>query len=81
MARRRFLMVDPANRLVAASLEAEWNARLSELTTAEEELVRFRSETQDELTADMRGRIMALCDDLSQLWADPAASAKRSSHC
>jgi Recombinase/Recombinase zinc beta ribbon domain len=27
-ARRRFMLVDPANRLVAAGLEAEWNARL-----------------------------------------------------
>jgi len=30
-ARRRFMLVDPANRLVAAGLEAEWNARLVEL--------------------------------------------------
>jgi hypothetical protein len=29
VARRRFMFVDPANRLVAAGLEAEWNAHLS----------------------------------------------------
>ena len=34
MARRRYLAVDPSNRLVAASLEAEWNARLEALTRA-----------------------------------------------
>jgi len=71
-ARRRFMLVDPANRLVAAGLEAEWNTRLSELATAEDELARFRSETQDQLTDDMRQRIMALCSDLSLFWTDPA---------
>jgi len=72
IARRRFLLVDPANRLVAANLEAEWNARLSELATGEEQLPHFRAEAKDQLTADMRRRIMELCRDLSQLWADPA---------
>jgi DNA invertase Pin-like site-specific DNA recombinase len=70
--RRRFMLVDPANRLVAAGLEAEWNAHLSELAAAEDELGRFRAETQDQLTTDMRRRIMALCGDLSRLWSDPA---------
>ena len=71
-ARRRFMLVDPANRLVAAGLEAEWNTRLSELAMAEDELARFRSKMQDQLTDDMRQRIMALRSDLSLLWADPA---------
>ncbi|HEX3396295.1 MAG TPA: recombinase family protein [Steroidobacteraceae bacterium] len=71
-ARRRFMLVDPANRLVAAGLEAEWNAHLSELAAAEDELVRFRSEIKDRLSDDMRCRIMSLADDLSRLWADPA---------
>jgi hypothetical protein len=37
------MLVDPANRLVAAGLEAEWNAHLSALAAAEDELGRFRS--------------------------------------
>jgi hypothetical protein len=32
------MLADPANRLVAARLEVEWNARLSELAAAEEAL-------------------------------------------
>ena len=71
-ARRRFMLVDPANRLVAAGLEVEWNTRLSELAMAEDELTRFRSQMQNQLTDDMRRRIMALCSDLSLFWADPA---------
>ena len=71
-ARRRFMLVDPANRLVAAGLEAEWNARLSELGAAEAELARFREGTQEQLSIDMRRRILALTQDLPQLWADSA---------
>ena len=68
-ARRRFMLVDPANRLVAAGLEAEWNARLSELAAAEAELAHFREGTQEQLSTDMRRRILALTRDLPQLWA------------
>jgi len=72
LARRRFMLVDPANRLVAAGLEAEWNRRLSELAEAEQELARFRAGTQEQLSAEMRRRIETLTRDLPQLWADPA---------
>jgi hypothetical protein len=34
LAQRRYLKVDPANRLVASVLEAEWNAKLRELEEA-----------------------------------------------
>ena len=71
-ARRRFMLVDPANRLVAAGLEAEWNARLSELGAAEAELARFREGTQEQLSIDTRRRMLALTQDLPQLWADSA---------
>lgn len=72
LARRRFMLVDPANRLVAAGLEAEWNRCLSELAAVEEELARFRAGTQEQLSADTRRRIETLTRDLPQLWADPA---------
>jgi DNA invertase Pin-like site-specific DNA recombinase len=71
-ARRRFMLVDPANRLVAAGLEAEWNTRLAELATVEEELASFHAETQQQLSVDMQNRIRSLSSDLPQLWADPA---------
>ena len=71
LARRRFMLVDPANRLVAAGLEAEWNRRLSDLAAVEQELARFRAGNQEQLSADMRRRIEALTRDLPQLWADP----------
>jgi DNA invertase Pin-like site-specific DNA recombinase len=37
LARRRYEMVDPANRLVAQTLETEWNERLAEVEAARKE--------------------------------------------
>ena len=70
-ARRRFMLVDPANRLVAATLEAEWNARLAEQTAAEAELVRFHETTLTGLSDELRQKIGALCHDLGELWHHP----------
>ena len=36
LARRRYLAVDPANRLVAGTLEADWNTALRALTDAQD---------------------------------------------
>jgi hypothetical protein len=36
LARRRYLAVDPANRLVADTLEADWNTALRELNHAQD---------------------------------------------
>ena len=42
LARDRFMQVDPKNRLVADTLEANWNERLRALTDAQEQYERQR---------------------------------------
>ncbi len=37
LARRRFMLVDPGNRLVADTLEADWNDKLRALAAARED--------------------------------------------
>ncbi len=44
LAQRRFMLVDPSNRLVADTLEAEWNDKLRALAKAREERERGRRE-------------------------------------
>ncbi|MGH9150091.1 MAG: hypothetical protein ACRD0F_07105, partial [Acidimicrobiales bacterium] len=44
-ARRRYLAVDPDNRLVAANLEADWNEALRALTRAQEDYERQAATT------------------------------------
>jgi DNA invertase Pin-like site-specific DNA recombinase len=71
LAQRRFLRVDPANRLVADVLEADWNAKLRALAAAREEAERSRAAAQRGLSEDERAAIRALAADFPRLWADP----------
>ena len=50
LAQRRYLHVDPANRLVADSLEADWNEKLRALTEAQEQYEQQRR--QDRASVD-----------------------------
>jgi hypothetical protein len=72
LAQRRFMMVDPSNRLVADTLEAEWNDKLRALAKAREE--RERGQKEDQLVFDQRTRerLVAMTADFQRVWADPA---------
>jgi len=72
LAQRRYLRVDPDNRLVADSLEAEWNHRLRALVAAQEDYERRRADDAGMLSADQRQQVMALVTDFPRLWRDPA---------
>ena len=50
LAQRRFMLVDPSNRLVADTLEREWNEKLRALAEAREE--RERARQQDHVVLD-----------------------------
>ena len=70
-ARHRYMQVDPTNRLVADSLEADWNAKLRTLNAAHKEYEQQR--TADRLTVDeeARQRVLALATDFPAVWQDP----------
>lgn len=70
LAQRRYLRVDPDNRLVAASLEAEWNNKLRALSAAQEDYEHRRA-TDVLLDDDRRQQILALATDFPRLWRDP----------
>jgi DNA invertase Pin-like site-specific DNA recombinase len=72
LAQRRFMLVDPNNRLVADSLEGEWNEKLRILAKAREDRERARHQDQLILDAAVRERLVAMTIDFSKLWADPA---------
>jgi DNA invertase Pin-like site-specific DNA recombinase len=67
-AERRYRAVEPENRLVSRSLEAEWERRLSVLAEAEAELVRRLAKCSTHLTEEQRMRIRALGADLERVW-------------
>jgi DNA invertase Pin-like site-specific DNA recombinase len=71
LARRRFMQVDPDNRLVADSLEAEWNETLRALADAQERYEKRRQAERAGLNDQQRASIMALAQDFPRLWNDP----------
>jgi len=72
LAQRRFMMVDPGNRLVADTLEADWNEKLRALAKARDERERARREDQIVIDDAIRERLVAMTTDFKRLWSDPA---------
>jgi DNA invertase Pin-like site-specific DNA recombinase len=72
LAQRRFLRVDPDNRLVADSLEAEWNHKLRALVAAQEDYERQRDGETVLLGEEQRKQVLALATDFPRLWHDAA---------
>ena len=75
-AERRYRAVDPENRLVARGLETEWNTALQQLADAEAELTRRQTARPKALTPAGRDAILALGDDLGQVWDAPTTTDK-----
>ena len=71
LAQRRFMLVDPANRLVADTLESEWNDKLRVLARAREDRERERRDDELLLGDAVREKLIAMISDFKQLWADP----------
>jgi DNA invertase Pin-like site-specific DNA recombinase len=78
LARRRFVAVDPENRLVARSLEREWNDKLAELERLEREHATVLPLSARQVSGEERQRILALAADVPALWrADTTTAAQR----
>jgi DNA invertase Pin-like site-specific DNA recombinase len=74
LAQRRFLRVDPENRLVASVLEAEWNARLQEYSQIQQEVQKQQEQEQGRLNAASREAITNLVEDFPRVWHDERTS-------
>jgi hypothetical protein len=72
LARRRYMSVDPANRLVADALEAEWNQKLQAHAAAQEEYDRYSRQQRLRADEETRRQILSLSSDFPRLWNDPS---------
>jgi DNA invertase Pin-like site-specific DNA recombinase len=68
LARRRFMAVDPENRLVARSLERDWNDKLLEIQHLEREYATLPNPTAHLTHPAERQRILSLAQDFPLLW-------------
>lgn len=73
-AQRRYRTVEPENRLVARTLETQWELCLSKLKDAEKELERRQRQSPKRLTHHQRTSIRNLGEDLKQVWQAPTTT-------
>src|SRR5262249_57499498 len=82
LARRRYLSVDPENRLVARSLEHEWNACLQTEQRRQQDYTLWQQshQAQSPLTEQYRQQILHLAQDVPTLWTSPTLSPTQPNH-
>lgn len=68
VAQRRYQHVDPANRLVASSLERQWEQALVAQRQVQEDYDRFQHQSPARLSELERARIGQLAEDIPALW-------------
>jgi len=71
LAQRRYQAVDPDNRLVAATLERQWEDALRCERELQEESHRCRRQSFPQLSTEDQARITALASDIPALWHSP----------
>jgi DNA invertase Pin-like site-specific DNA recombinase len=71
LARRRFMQVDPDNRLVADTLEAEWNEKLRQLQDANDYYEKHRRQESERLKKAQQEEVLQLTKDFPRLWKNP----------
>jgi hypothetical protein len=79
LAQRQFNRVDPDNRLVAAELEARWEAALRELKQAEESAAQSDQVVvvPFALTAELKAAFTAIGEKLPQIWEQDLLSREQ----
>jgi DNA invertase Pin-like site-specific DNA recombinase len=75
-AERQYQAVEPENRLVARSLEQQWEAALRAQRDLREEYDRFLNEQAPRLTEEERSRILAVSADIPALWHASETTAR-----
>ncbi len=73
-AERRYRATEPENRLVARTLEAEWEKRLSELATEQAELDHRERLRPAETTKAQQDNLRKLGGDLGLVWSAPTTT-------
>jgi hypothetical protein len=73
-AERRYRAVEPENRLVARTLESQWEQCLNQLNDAKRELDQRQQQRPKKLTSEQRRHIRSLSENLSQVWYAPTTT-------
>lgn len=72
---RQYDAVDPANRLVAESLEKKWNSSLLRVQEAENRLAEL-AQSVEKIEGPSREELLELAEIFPEIWANPEADMK-----
>lgn len=76
LAQRRYLRVDPDNRLVAQVLEAEWNAKLRELEEARQAEAQGERTDAYQVGTEERAQLEPVPHQFARFWTDPHTTTR-----
>ena len=76
LAQRRFEEVDPANRLVAATLEQRWEHALREVEGLRQQYQQYLEKQALPLSPEQQTQVRRLANDLPRLWQAATTTAK-----
>jgi len=76
LAERRYEAVDPANRLIASTLEQRWNDALQRVIDLESEFANFERQVLRAITTGQKQQILQLAGNFPQLWTAPTTTAR-----
>jgi hypothetical protein len=76
LAERRYEEVDPAQRLVAATLERRWNDALLSLEELKKQYAEFERQKARVATPEQKAKVLALAQDLPRLWHAPTTQPR-----
>ena len=68
LAERRYLEVDPSNRLVAATLESRWNTAMLKLEELKQQYTQFQEKQLNVATCEQKEKVLALAKDFPRVW-------------
>ncbi|MCX6382894.1 MAG: recombinase family protein [Actinobacteria bacterium] len=74
IARKRYMLVDPANRLVATELESEWNGKIRELEKIKDGYEKKKKDDLKEMTKTTRSDIIKITEDFASIWSSKEVS-------
>jgi DNA invertase Pin-like site-specific DNA recombinase len=76
LAERRYQEVDPAQRLVASTLERRWNDALLQLQDLKKQVAEVLRQEARVATPEQKEKVLALARDLPRVWHAPTTQAK-----
>lgn len=81
IARKRYMLVDPQNRLVATELESEWNGKIRELEKLKDGYGKKKKDDLKEMTKTTRSDIIKITEDFASIWSSEEVSFRDKSEC